>query len=250
MAAKKQEMVQLYIDLVNQIELSLSDATKSGIFADSEDYIEGIGLVPFSDQPLFTEKLTSVFSVSLHSPVQKGLPVLPETVKKHIYSESEKISAKEPNRSFETLFNLRTILIFRQIFLFLSHLNHLLHEGKSQKEAGKIMNSGLEDGNSASHRPHLDFVITSELNREINAYIEAAANLKKFKFQLPGAFPSITGINLFNILDEIDWKRIRKCEICNKYFWAKRMDAWTCGAKCSNILRQRKFNKNQRSREV
>jgi hypothetical protein len=39
---------------------------------------------------------------------------------------------------------------------------------------------------------------------------------------------------LAEILEHIEGDRIRRCKICSSFFWAKRIDANTCGAKCLN----------------
>jgi hypothetical protein len=54
-------------------------------------------------------------------------------------------------------------------------------------------------------------------------------------------------IALFEEFD-IPIYRIRSCEVCSSIFWAKRTDALTCESKkCSDILRQRRYQENKRA---
>ncbi len=54
---------------------------------------------------------------------------------------------------------------------------------------------------------------------------------------------------------KIEARRIRHCYICQKIFWAQRLDSWACSKKCGNSLRQKiwqaqnkdKYNEKRRS---
>jgi hypothetical protein len=49
---------------------------------------------------------------------------------------------------------------------------------------------------------------------------------------------------------EIDILRIRKCQICDKIFWAKRNDSFACDAECGNKLRELVKEKKTSTQEV
>ena len=44
---------------------------------------------------------------------------------------------------------------------------------------------------------------------------------------------------LFQVLEGVEAERIRQCPVCEKLFWAGRLDQPACGARCANILRGR-----------
>lgn|GEM_PF-6221231 len=43
------------------------------------------------------------------------------------------------------------------------------------------------------------------------------------------------------ILEEIEAERIRECEVCERLFWAGRLDQSACRPQCSNVLRARRW---------
>lgn len=47
-------------------------------------------------------------------------------------------------------------------------------------------------------------------------------------------------VGIAQIFDKSDPDRLRTCEICDKFFWAKRVDSATCSTPCLNVHRQRK----------
>lgn len=46
--------------------------------------------------------------------------------------------------------------------------------------------------------------------------------------------------DLMKIIDGVNLERIRSCEICQRIFWAKRIESQTCSKKCLNALGARK----------
>lgn len=48
---------------------------------------------------------------------------------------------------------------------------------------------------------------------------------------------------LFQVLKGVESERLRKCSICEKLFWAGRLDQSACGSRCSNVLRGRMHRK-------
>lgn len=43
------------------------------------------------------------------------------------------------------------------------------------------------------------------------------------------------------ILDGVEADRIRECEVCQKFFWAGRIDQKACTTKCAKVLRSRRW---------
>ncbi len=53
---------------------------------------------------------------------------------------------------------------------------------------------------------------------------------------------------LINLINEtnITANRLRRCFICNRIFWAKRIDAYSCQKSCANVFRQRLWRDRNR----
>lgn len=49
------------------------------------------------------------------------------------------------------------------------------------------------------------------------------------------------GTSPFELFAIDDQQRLKSCEMCNKIFWAYRLDAHTCSEKCANRRRQRNY---------
>jgi hypothetical protein len=47
--------------------------------------------------------------------------------------------------------------------------------------------------------------------------------------------------SFFLAIEGIDVRKLRSCEICGAFFWAKRATSKTCSSRCYNSLRQRRF---------
>jgi hypothetical protein len=46
-------------------------------------------------------------------------------------------------------------------------------------------------------------------------------------------------------LDQADPDRLRRCEVCGRYFYAQRRDQFACPEQCANTRRQRKYRLNR-----
>jgi len=58
---------------------------------------------------------------------------------------------------------------------------------------------------------------------------------------LCGEDGNLKSINLLGLIGKFDDSRLRRCEICNRIFWAKREESKTCSAPCFGILRTRLY---------
>jgi len=56
-----------------------------------------------------------------------------------------------------------------------------------------------------------------------------------------GIVRTLRGMNLSSL---------RMCAVCRYIFWAGRKDAWTCGDRCSNTLRQRRYRKQPSNKDL
>jgi len=52
------------------------------------------------------------------------------------------------------------------------------------------------------------------------------------------------------VLDGIEARRIRLCPVCEKLFWAGRVDKVGCTEECSRVLRQRRLRENRRYKKA
>lgn len=45
-------------------------------------------------------------------------------------------------------------------------------------------------------------------------------------------------------VEGVEARRIRECEVCNRIFWAGRLDQWCCSPRCARVLRTRRWRAN------
>ncbi len=57
------------------------------------------------------------------------------------------------------------------------------------------------------------------------------------------AFPNLFHDDKNDESVQIDWRRVRRCRICRKLFWAGRSDKVCCTEKCGRVLRAREWRK-------
>lgn len=110
---------------------------------------------------------------------------------------------------------------------------------------------------------NLAFFVNQEyLARLENLEMDLAEYVRYFNSDLPeriadlsvkiivgnDGFIKLKSTEFYDLLTKykIEARRIRLCLVCNKVFWATRVDKWTCSQTCGNILRQRNWQQQNK----
>lgn len=160
-------------------------------------------------------------------------PLTPSQVKaREALKAGGQISFPHEGKPF---FGLGEVEAMRQRYLFLFALREVF-EATSQAhisldDARRRLNQ-LESQLS-SFRPSI-FPIQVEAFR--GRFDIGKKDRKKKTHNLGYAKPQITWV-----LEKVEVERIRKCPVCEKLFWAGRLDQSACRSRCSNVLRAKKW---------
>lgn len=139
-------------------------------------------------------------------------------------------------------FGLGEVEAIRQRYLFLFALRRLLQAisgaHKSLGEARQRLHSlHLQPGYSAPSPP----LAQVEVLR--GRFDIGKRDYKNKTHKLGYAKPQITWV-----LEKIEVERIRQCPVCEKLFWAGRLDQSACRPRCSNVLRAKTWREKYGSK--
>lgn len=171
---------------------------------------------------------------------------LPETVRNFVIEVSDEVDFSQPPNEDDYLSlyeGFQNLLFFR----------HLLTSLRATHENAVAASNG-------DFRIYKQMMIT-EFYRLINPNANKFArkyfvksieedSVRRFDNLLIDFSPeSIFGYEprpIVRILKGVEFRRVRQCRLCKKLFWAKRLDALGCSARCSNALRQRKLREKKK----
>ncbi|MGI8542826.1 MAG: hypothetical protein ACR2MD_05025 [Aridibacter sp.] len=81
----------------------------------------------------------------------------------------------------------------------------------------------------------------SSFRLAVNIEIQELIDINYIYFSITSDNKIVLKSELIEVLSGIDANRLRICPICNKPYWAKRLEAPTCSKTCSNNFHQRKL---------